>query len=274
MRDRGLQGLGVDRDAAAVVGREAGSFEVQFIGRADAAGREEQHLAHDDAAVVEPTRQHTAAFGRIDARDRGAEPHRHVAVAEVMRELLDQLAIDEVEERGPRLDQRHRDVEGAEDRRIFDPDHTGPDHRHAAGQARQIDDLVRIEDRRAVERHIVGPERARSASDERVFRGVDLVLAAVARHLDAVRADVAGFAAGRLHGVAAELMLENLDLVVERFVQAGDEVGRTDILLDPVGAAIEAALAPARQVQHGFAQGLRRDRPGMDRNAADRRPSR
>ncbi len=175
------------------------------------------------AAVVEPAR-HAPPLGRLDAGDRRAEPQRHVAVAQIVGELLDQLAIDEVEEGRARLDQRHGDVEGAEDRRIFDADHPGPDDGHAARQARQVDDLVRIEDRRAVERHVIGAERVRAAGDEGELGSVDVRFAVLARHLDAVRPDVAGLAARRLHGVAAELVFEHLDLVVERLVQPGDEV--------------------------------------------------
>ena len=34
------------------------------------------------------------------------------------------------------------------------------------------------------------------------------------------------------------------------------DITAADLLLDPIGAAIEAALAPAGQVQHRFAQGF------------------
>ena len=42
-----------------------------------------------------------------------------------------------------------------------------------------------------------------------------------------------------------------------------------DVLLDAVGAAVEAALAPAGEVQHRLAQGFRGDGAGMHRHAAD-----
>jgi hypothetical protein len=64
-------------------------------------------------------------------------------------------------------------------------------------------------------------------------------------------------------------MFENLDLVIERLAQPRQQIGGLDILFDAVGAAVEPALAPARQVEHGLAQGLRRDRAGMNRHAAD-----
>ncbi|MDB5575430.1 MAG: hypothetical protein JWR80_606 [Bradyrhizobium sp.] len=78
-------------------------------------------------------------------------------------------------------------------------------------------------------------------------------LAAIRRDLDLVRSDKAGLATGGFHRVAAELVLQHFDLMVERFLQARDQVDRADVLLDPVGAAVEAALAPARQDEHGLA---------------------
>ena len=48
-----------------------------------------------------------------------------------------------------------------------------------------------------------------------------------------------------LDPVAGELVLEHLDLVVERHAQPHAEVLALDVLLDPVGEAVEAALAPA-----------------------------
>ena len=95
---------------------------------------------------------------------------RHAAVAQLVDEILDQLVVDEVEEGRARLDQRHGDVERAEDRRVFDADDAGADHRQAARQLGQIDDLVAVEHVDAVERHVGGPERARADGDQDVSR--------------------------------------------------------------------------------------------------------
>ena len=89
------------------------------------------------------------------------------------------------------------------------------------------------------------------------------------RHFDLMRADKAAFAGGGAHQIAAELMLEHLDLVIERLLQPHDQVLGGDVLLHPVGAAVKAALAPAGQIEHGLAQGFGGDGPGMHGNAAD-----
>ncbi len=87
--------------------------------------------------------------------------------------------------------------------------------------------------------------------------------------LDAVRVEEARGADGGLHRIAGELVLQHIDLVVEGHVQACHQVLGGDVLLHPVGAAVEAALAPAGQVEHGFPQRLRGDGAGVDRYAAD-----
>lgn len=68
--------------------------------------------------------------------------------------------------------------------------------------------------------------------------------------------------------VAHELVLQHLDLMVERLVQALDQVADRDILLDPIAASIEAALAPAREIEHRFAQRFGRNGAGVHRDAA------
>src|SRR5664279_234600 len=94
-------------------------------------------------------------------------------------------------------------------------------------------------------------------------------LAAIARDLDLVRADESRLAALGPDGVAAELMLQHLYFMVERLVHAHHEVAGFDDLLDAIGAAVKSAFAPARKVEHGFAQRLRGNCAGMDGNTAD-----
>ena len=130
----GLERLRVDLEPAAVVGCR---------------GRRRR----GSAPSVAPTRP--AAYSTISERTRrppsrmvtgqsfsismplhlGAEAQRDAAVAQLVDEVVDQLAVDELEHAWPRLDQRHRDVERAEDGGVFDADDAGADHRQAARQA-------------------------------------------------------------------------------------------------------------------------------------------
>ncbi len=88
-----------------------------------------------------------------------------------MHEFVDQLLVDEIEKGRPRLDQGDGDIERAEDGRIFDADHAGADHREAARQFRQVDDLVAVEHGLVVERHVIRPERAGAAGNQDMAGG-------------------------------------------------------------------------------------------------------
>ena len=136
-----------------------------------------------------------------------------------MRELFDQFVIDEIEKGRARVDQRHRDIEGIEDRRVFDADDAGADDGEASRQPRQFDDVVAVEHVGAVERHVVGPERPGAAGDQNVGGGIDMLVAGVCGDFHLVRRDEAAVAVHRLDRIAGELMLQNLDLVIEGLAQ-------------------------------------------------------
>ena len=50
---------------------------------------------------------------------------------------------------------------------------------------------------------------------------------------------------------------------------AAAKIFGADLFLDPVSPSVESALAPARKVEGRFAQGLRGDRAGVNRYAAN-----
>lgn len=76
-------------------------------------------------------------------------------------------------------------------------------------------------------------------------------------------------AANVLHAVAGELMLQHLDFMIERDEQTAAQIVGVDLLLDAIGTAVKTALAPAGEIERGFAQGLGRDGAGMHGNTAD-----
>src|SRR5262249_10617256 len=78
----------------------------------------------------------------------------------------------------------------------------------------------------------------------------------------------AAFAARGADPVAIELVLEYFDFVVEGHAQTRQEIAGFDFLLDAVRAAVKAALAPARKIEHRLAQRLRRNSAGGHRHTA------
>ncbi len=72
-----------------------------------------------------------------------------------------------------------------------------------------------------------------------------------------------------LHAVAGELVFQHFHFVIQGDEQAAAQVLGVDLLLDAIGATVKTALAPAGEVERGFAQGLGWNGAGMHRNAAD-----
>jgi hypothetical protein len=152
------------------------------------------------------------------------------------------------------------------DRRIFDPDDAGADHGQRTRQTVELQHLVAVEDRvlsKGTSRGLCGPCADR---DQRIGKTNLAVVSGVGGQADLVGAKKLHVGAGALDRVAHELVLQHLDLVVEGLVQALDKIADRNILLDPVAAPIEAALAPTREVEHGFAQRFRWNGAGMHRD--------
>ena len=114
-------------------------------GRADAPGGVEQHLGAHPSAVGEEAHG-IALLVELDPLDLRAEPELDAALPQLVHEFVDDLAVDELEEVLARLDDRHRHVERREDRRVFDADDAGADHRQAARHMRFGGDVVAVED--------------------------------------------------------------------------------------------------------------------------------
>ena len=152
MRHRGLERVRIDLDAAAIVRLDPAAAQVQCVRRTHPPGGIQDHFGPDGAAVLQ---RHDGMIVReCDARDRRTEPDRHAAVAQLMGEILDQFVIDELQEAFARFHQRDRHIEGGEDRGIFHPDHPTADHRQAARETRYFHDLIAIQNRGPVERHV------------------------------------------------------------------------------------------------------------------------
>ena len=63
--------------------------------------------------------------------------------------------------------------------------------------------------------------------------------------------------------------LDHVDLMLERHPQTGVKIVAVNVLLDSIGTAVKSTLAPAGEVQDGFAERLRGDGAGVHRHAAD-----
>ena len=263
---RGLERVRVDLDAAAGIGLDADGLKPETADIAAAAGGVEHHFGADAAAIRK--RHLGEILSRLHLLDAAAQPDGHAAVAHLVDEVVDDLAVDEIENRVARLDQRHRHVERRKDGGVFDADDAGADHRQRTRQLRQFEHLVAVEHTLLVERHLGRAMRPRAHRDQGIGEADLAVVAGIGGEAGAIGTEKPHHGARALDRIAHELVLQHLDLVVEGLVQAFDQVADGDVLLDPVTATVEAAFAPARQVEHRLAQGLGGDGAGMHRNPA------
>jgi hypothetical protein len=231
VRHAGLKGDRIHLDAAARVGLDADRLQAEAGDIAGAAGRVQYDFGADRAAV----RQND--LGAIRFRQhffhRRSKAHHHAAVAHLVDEIVDDFPVDEVEYGRPRLDQRDGNVERRKDRRILDPDDARADDGQRARQTVEFKHLVAVEDAPLVERHIVRAVWASADRDQRVVERRFAVLAGVGFQGHTVPVDEAGGGAKAAHRIAHELVLQHLDLVIQRLVQALDEIASGNILLQP-----------------------------------------
>ena len=130
-------------------------------------------------------------------------------------------------------------------------------------------DPVAVENLLAIERHVVRAERNGAHGQQNRIGGEFEGLALFALDLDGCPVLETRIAAQGGDLVAGKLVLKHLDLVVQRDVETGAQIMRGQILLDPVGAAVKPALAPAGKVERGLAQSFGRNGAGVNRDPAN-----
>ena len=121
--------------------------------------------------------------------------------------------------------------------------------------------------------HMRGPCRVGPDGDDDDVGGVLLlVVAVVGAYGERVLVDEAGRAVEQVHAVAEQLAAHDLDLATDHVRRSGEQVRHGDVLLHPVVLAVEVPHVHAGEVEDRLAQRLRRDRAGVDADAADHVP--
>ena len=253
----------VHGDAAALVGGEARRrSRLRAVGRGDAAGREQHHVGDDALARLEVQHRLARRLRRPPSTDSTASPKRKVTLrlAHLVDQLVDDLAVEELERPLAPLDQRHGDAERGEHRRVLDADHAGADHGERARQLLQPHDVVGVEDDLAVGLDAGRGRRVRADRDHDVRRGDLRASPPRSGSTSGVGIDERRLAAQHVDVVAAELVLDDLDLAGDhacrRRRRAAAQVGRASSARprQPVALAGEA-----RERDDGLAQRLARD---------------
>ena len=206
----------------------------------------------------------------LDLLDLLAEAEGDRLVAQVELQRLDDLGVAEVEHLRALLDHGHAGAERGEHRGVLDADHAGADHDHASWAPACIASTPSESSTRSSSNSTCGGRAGRVPVAMTMFSAVTVLWSprAVAAHGDGVRVVEARGAAEDVDVVAQQLVADHLHLAPDDVRGAGQQVVDGDVGLDPVAGAVHVALREAGQVQHGLAQRLRRDRAGVDADAA------
>ncbi len=259
-------------DHAALVGNDADALQAQALGERTAADGD-QHVVGLDrlgGAAGDGLDRQLHALGRgLRAGDLRAQLELEALLGEDLLELGGHFGVGARQDAVQELDHGHLGAQALPDRAQLQADDAGADDDQRAWQVLHFQKFVAVDHRPTIKRHVVGAERTR-ADREQDALGADLNdIVIVLLDLQRIGRNEARLAAHVLHAVAGKLVFENFHFVVERDQQAAAQIVGADLLLDAIGLAVKAALAPAGQVQRRLAQRFRRDRTGMNRDATD-----
>ncbi len=135
------------------------------------------------------------------------------------------------------------------------------------GRSLSAEDAVGVQDRLAVHGDPGRRRGPRARRDHDLVR-LDLRRGLEARHRERVRRREPRGSGDQRDAVSPHLGADDLDLALDDGRASEEEVLGGDVLLHGVGRAVHPALGEAREVEHGFAEGLRRDRARVDAHAA------
>ena len=197
------------------------------------------------------------------------KPEQHALRAGVVQQRFDDFVVAELEQVGAAVDHRDLHAQRGEHDGVFQADHAAADDDHRPRHARQIEDLVGIENRFAVERNVRGPRGPRAGGQQDVLGLEDLPFAAAA-DFDAVRIDERRLAVRDVHAVAGELVLDDVPIGLRDFDHLPPQLVHRDLALAEVAVVVHVALAVAGEVDDRFANRLGRDRARVQRHAADK----
>src|SRR5438876_1046751 len=248
---------------------ETGALEGEPAGVALTPHGVEELLA-DDRFAAPGLRDDAVRRLAPDLRHRLAETQRDAQVAHARDQQLGDLRVDEVEDAGARVDQRHLGAEHREHARILAADHARADDGERTRDAVEAQDRVAVVDALVVERDRRVARRPRACGDDDEA-GAELAPSTLAvEHLDPVRVEKARRAEDGRDGVAIELVLEHLELSRDDGFLAPHEVVDGDVLpecrLDPV----QRPLFDAGDVEDRLAERLARDGGRVEAVPAER----
>ncbi len=183
-------------------------------------------------------------------------------------ERLHDLLVGKLQQLGPLFHQDDAHAQRGEHARIFDADDAAAHHDQCIGEFRQVENLIAVDDRAAVDGHLGGVGRLGAGGDDDVLRLVDLG-AALIGHLHVGWVFEAGHSSEYIDSVARKLRLGHVDLGLDHVLDPERKVRHRDLFLDPVIHAVDRTIVIAGEMHHGFAHRLAGDGAGIDGDSAN-----
>src|SRR5262245_14326852 len=183
--------------------------------------------------------------------------------AHLVDQLVDDLAIHELQRLLAALDQSHLNPERREHRRVLDADDAGAHHDQGARQLADPDDVVTGDHDLAVGADARRRRRRRADGDDEALGG-DGPRAVGVRDGDRVRSGEPRLAVDHRDVVTAQLIVDDLALTSRDALDAGQQVGGS-------GPVDRPPPAERREAEHRLTKRLARDRARVDAHAAETR---
>eukprot|EP00913_Durusdinium_trenchii_P023283 g21861.t1 len=236
-----------------------------FTNPADA----EQHALGDQPFSAFEMNHGGLRNGAFHADHVFTEPEHDPLRPGVVQQRVDDFAVAEFEQSFAAVDDRDVHTEGREHDRVLDADHAAADDNHRSRDALQIEKVVGIENRFAVEGNVIGPRRFRPRRDQNLVSGDgDVSVASADFHI--VRADEPGVARVNVDAVTLELIADDIDFDLRDVRDLPPEVVHRDATLFAVPVAVNIALPVTRQMHDRFTHGLRGNRAAVQADAPHR----
>ena len=180
---------------------QASGLQIEVRRVAHAANGEEDRFAHQPLAAFQLHIDH-ALRQLLDSDDVLAQSENHPERPGMIDQRVDDLGVAEVEEPFAAVDHGHLYAQGRQHDSVFNPDHPRSHHDHRTRDLLQLEQLVGIENPRAVEGDMTWPGRLCAAGDEHIVR-LDDARTLRGKHLHLVRRDEAGAAGQNVDAVCA-----------------------------------------------------------------------
>jgi len=177
---------------------------------------------------------HTAVAVGVHPRDPFSESEGDPLVAHLIVQRVLDLIVHKIQWALPLVDQRDARAEDLKDRGIFHPDDPGANEDHRAGNLREIEQPVGVDDVPVIELDARRPSRPRSDRDDDLVGGQG-PRALIGRHQNVMRIDKRTGPRHDLDVIPDQLIPDDVDFGLDDAVRTEGQVFDRNPFFDAIG---------------------------------------